>query len=352
MKIQLPGKRHAWLAGLILAYGVFLALLTALNGFGADRWGPGAFNLYLPQALWLAPVLLLTILSFRLAKRWIWVLAIFIIWVCGPIMGFCWRRNSQPEPVGVGPTLRVMTCNIKYGHRDISPLIRDIVRYSPDVVFFQDAEHAMSGPLAAHFQGWDVHSSGQYVIASRWPLGKAEGLSISSPNHQIYFLRTMLQFGNTPISLYDVHLLTPRDGLNAMRVARKQPGRFAEAVEDLQDNVDHRLLQARAVADYARLEPGAVILAGDLNSPDGSMACRMLRDANLRDAFVEGGRGYGYTYGHFLLRGRMPWLPSVSWMRIDHIMLSPGLRTLRCWTGNGEASDHRPVIADLIVKAP
>ena len=94
MKSQLPGKRHAWLAGLIIAYGAFLALLTALNAFGADRWGPSAFNLYLPQALWLAPVFLLAIPSFHLAKRWIWVLAIFSIWVCGPVMGFCWRLNS------------------------------------------------------------------------------------------------------------------------------------------------------------------------------------------------------------------------------------------------------------------
>jgi endonuclease/exonuclease/phosphatase family metal-dependent hydrolase len=78
----------------------------------------------------------------------------------------------------------------------------------------------------------------------------------------------------------------------------------------------------------------------------------MLRDANLHDAFAEGGRGYGYTYGHFLLRNRIPWLPGASWMRIDHIMLSRRFRTLRCWTGTGKASDHRPVFADLLVGAP
>ncbi len=352
MNIQLPGKRHAWLAGLIISYGAFLALLTALNGFGADRWGPSAFNLYLPQSLWLVPVILLALAARRGARRWIWVLAIYGVWVCGPIMGFRWRMNSPPDSAGVGPSLRVMTCNIKYGHRDVSPLIRDLIRYAPDVVFLQDVDHVMQGPLGTHFLDWNICSSGQYVIASRWPLEKAEGLPMSLPDQPIYFLRTVLQFGSTPITLYDVHLLTPRDGLKAMRVARSHPGRFPEAVEDLQDNVDHRLLQARALADYVRQEPGPVLVAGDLNSPDGSLACRMLRDAGLHDAFAEGGRGYGYTYGHNLLRGRMTWLPSLSSMRIDHIMPSPRLRTLRCWTGNGEASDHRPVIADLIVKAP
>lgn len=348
MKLQLPGQRHHWLAGLIFAYGAFLALLTALNGFGADRWGFGAFNLYLPQALWLAPILLLTVLSFRWAKRWLWILVLFAIWVGGPIMGFCWSLPSRREPA----TLRVLTCNIKYGRRDPSALLQDIDRYAPDIVFFQDAGGALNGPLGALFRGWHVRSSGQFIIASRLPFAPSEAGLAALPMEQGYLLRTVLQSGRTRIALYSVHLLTPRSGLNAVRAARKRPGQIPEAVQDLQDNVDQRLLQARAVAECIRQEPGAVILAGDLNSPDGSMACRTLREARLHDAFAEGGRGYGYTYGHYLLRGRLPWLPSVSWMRIDHIMLSPGLRALRCWTGNGEASEHRPVIADLIVEAP
>ena len=245
-----------------------------------------------------------------------------------------------------------MTCNIKYGRRDGSALISDFVQYAPDVVLFQDADRVLNGPFATHIRGWHVRHSGQFVIASRWPLRDVDGPMASLPKDQNYLLRTVLQFGNTPITLYSVHLLTPREGLNAMRVARKQPDRFPEAVQDLEGNVEQRFIQARSVAACVRQEAGAMILAGDLNSPDGSLACGSLREAGLHDAFAEGGRGYGYTYGHFLLRNRIPWLPGVSWMRIDHIMLSRGVRTLRCWTGTGKASDHRPVFADLLVGAP
>ena len=352
MKSSLPGKRRAWLPGLIITYGVFLALATALNWSGADRWWIGAFNLYLPQALWLAPVMLLTILSLKLAKRWIWVLGVYSVWVCGPIMGFCWVLHEPPKPAVVGATLRFMTCNIKSGRRDVAALISDIARYEPGVVFLQDAGNVMSGPLGVYFRDWNICSYGQYVIASRWPLTAADARLISAPKDQEYLLRTVLQFGHTPITLYNVHLLTPREGLNALRVARKRPGRLAEAVQDLQENVEHRILEAGKVSDFIRQERGAAILAGDLNSPDESLACKALREANLHDAFVEGGKGYGYTYGHFLLRGRVPWLPGFSWMRIDHIMLSPQVRSIRCWTGTGEASDHRPVFADLILPAP
>lgn len=352
MTIKLHGKRPVCLPGLIVAYGFILALLTVLNWFGADRWWLGAFNLYLPQAVWLAPVVLLTIPSLVFARRWVWVLGIYCIWVCGPIMGFCWILHAHPESAVSLPVVRVMTCNIKYGQRDITALISDIVLYKPDVVFLQDVEKVMNGPLGTYFQDWNVRSSDQYVIASRLPLAKADVRWISFPGDQESCLRTDILLGNTPITLYNVHFLTPRNGLNAFKAARNRPSRFVEAVQELQDNVEHRLIQARALSELARQEQGAVIVAGDLNSPDESLVCRTLRDAHLHDAFAEGGTGYGYTYGHFLLRRRIPWLSGISWMRIDHIMLSSRLRSQHCWTGTGEASDHRPVFADLSVATP
>jgi vancomycin resistance protein VanJ len=345
-------KRPAWLPGLIVAYGLFLLLLTVLNESGADRWWPGAFNLYLPQAVWLAPVGLLLLLSLRFARRWLWVLGFYLLWVGGPIMGFRWAFGTHQEPVPAGTSLRVMTCNIKDGQRDAAALFEDIVRYQPDVIFFQDVSKLMRGPRKDFFREWNVNAFDQYVIASRLPLAKASRRVLSLPDEPDCCMRTELLVGQTPVTLYNVHLLTPREGLNAFRAVRRRPGRFLAAVQELQENVERRLLQAQTLAEYIRKEPGLVIVAGDLNSPDGSLACRTLRDVNLHDAFAEGGRGYGYTYGHLLLHGRLPWLPGISWMRIDHIMLGPGIRSRRCWTGNGEASEHRPVFADLLIPAP
>lgn len=352
MTIGPTGKPPLWMRGLILAYGLFLALITALNGLGPDRWWLGAFNLYLPQVLWLVPVILLAPFALRFARRWTWVLVLYGLWVCGPIMGFHWAFRIHKDTEPAGQTLRVMTCNIKYGRRDMASLIRDLDRHRPDVVFLQDVEYTMKGPLGAFFRDWHVCSYGQYVIASRWPLGRAEPFPPLSPGEQAFAVRTRLQFGATSIALYNVHLLTPREGLNALRIARKHPERLDESIQDLQENVERRLLQAGRVADLVRQEQGAIILAGDLNSPDGSLPYRALEGARLHNAFNQGGWGYGFTYGHFLLSGRLPWLPRTSWMRIDHILLSPGLRADRCWTGPAEASDHRPVYADLLVPAP
>lgn len=89
-------------------------------------------------------------------------------------------------------------------------------------------------------------------------------------------------------------------------------------------------------------------MAGDFNSPDHSLVCEPLRQAGLTDAFAQGGRGYGYTYGHFLLKNRVPYLRA-SWIRIDHIMASSGLRAQTCWVGTRGASDHRLVVADFVL---
>jgi endonuclease/exonuclease/phosphatase (EEP) superfamily protein YafD len=63
----------------------------------------------------------------------------------------------------------------------------------------------------------------------------------------------------------------------------------------------------------------------------------------LRDAFSTAGLGYGYTYGHGLRLGH-------SFVRIDHILVSRHWDVVRSWTGGAAGSDHRPVIADLVLK--
>jgi endonuclease/exonuclease/phosphatase family metal-dependent hydrolase len=112
--------------------------------------------------------------------------------------------------------------------------------------------------------------------------------------------------------------------------------------------VQARYIQAQALREYISQEKGPFIVAGDLNSPDDSWVCVTLRAAGLHDAFAEGGKGYGYTYGHSLLQKRLPALKT-SWMRIDHILTSRQFQTRDCRVGTANASAHRPVIADLVL---
>lgn len=62
-----------------------------------------------------------------------------------------------------------------------------------------------------------------------------------------------------------------------------------------------------------------------------------------RDAFRSAGVAFGYTHGHSL-RLRF------SFLRIDHILVSGGIGLGNSFAGGDRASEHRPVIADLLLR--
>lgn len=88
--------------------------------------------------------------------------------------------------------------------------------------------------------------------------------------------------------------------------------------------------------------PGFAVSPGLPSSPHSH--CGALVGAfGLRDAFSSAGWGYGYAHGHALkLR--------FSFLRIDHILVSPGLGGTDSFVGVMGASEHRPVIADLLLQ--
>jgi len=344
-------KALIWLRCLAVIYGIFLVILTVLNWKGAERFWPFGFNLYLPQVMWAVPGIILTFLIFKVDRFWTWLPLLCVLWVLGPIMDCRWSLH-ETEPLPDDLTVRVMTWNIKYDRRNITLLIDEIVHSNPDVVLFQDAGGSMRGPLGTYFKKWQVRSHGQYVIASRYPLSELEVHELPfSGNKEENFLRCRMNIGSAVVSLYNVHFKTPRQSLKAFKTTKRRPWDLPEVIQDFDRNVQIRIAQAATLKSCLLREAGPVIVAGDLNAPDASLVCATLRSAGMHDAFAEGGRGYGFTYGHLLLKNRIPWL-RFSWMRIDHIMMNSRFLTKRCWTGTGKASDHRPVIADMILKIP
>jgi len=350
MSNKTGAKTPVWLISLLIAYGTLLLALTALNRFGADRWWFGALNLYLPQAVWAIPALVLTVVTWKMARRLLWAPLLCILLVAVPLMDLCLPLSAPSEPPGYLP-VRVLTWNIKYGLHGkgaIQEIINEIERNHPAILFFQDAGDAMSGPLGAYFKTWNVRFDGQYLVASKLPLEDLKILALPFFGEEQSCLRTRVRIGETTVTLFDVHLQTPRHGLEALRETKSNPWDLPQAILNFENNVAARLTQVRELQSYISHEQGPVIVAGDLNSPDASQVCAALRGLALHDAFAEGGTGYGYTYGHFLLQHKLPGV-HISWMRLDHIMMSSQFLTRNCQVGSALASDHRPVIADLML---
>ena len=351
MPNNLQKKPPLWLLLLVVAYLMILTALTIMNHLGADRWWFGALNLYLPQAVWAAPGIFISFFFLVFARKWVWIPLLCVFWVFGPVMGFCWPVHAARESAGGSVPLRVMTWNVKYGSQDkfsVLEIIHEIDLNNPAIIFLQDAGGVLNGPLGDYFKTWHVRSFGQYIVASKHPLGEMQVRYISFMNEQHTCIRTQVELGGESVALYNVHFATPRFGLNAMREVKRKPWYLPDAIRQLENSVNARHIQVRALQEYVIQEKMPVIVAGDLNSPDDSLVCRTLRVTGLHDAFAEGGKGYGYTYGHSLLHKRIPTF-NVSWMRIDHIMMSKQFQARSCRVGTGSASAHRPVVADLVI---
>ena len=105
---------------------------------------------------------------------------------------------------------------------------------------------------------------------------------------------------------------------------------------------DYQALNVRRFIDEARAEGKTIIVAGDLNDWCGSTTLNTLMgegDNALKDAWWEGGNGFGFTYQGWHLR-----------FRLDHILYSDGLELQDVKVIDSNLSDHRPLIARFNIR--
>lgn len=95
----------------------------------------------------------------------------------------------------------------------------------------------------------------------------------------------------------------------------------------------------RRFVDEARSEGMPVIVAGDLNDWNGSYCLKTLMGKDLKDAWKEGGRGFGWTYFGWHLR-----------LRLDHILYSDELELVDVEVVDTDLSDHKPLMARFRIK--
>lgn len=324
------------LPALTYLYGLWLVVLVALGYLGADRWWWGTYNQYLPQWIWALPVFGLIGWCWRVYRPGLWLPLLLLLWVAVPVMDFRWSLRSASIEKIHGTPVRVLTYNVKngrYGHTEMTQNIRDA---NADIVLLEQAHGTYKESLVEYLKGWNVQIADQYIFASRYPILESGLRDLSVGAVHLTALRCRLQIKERVVTVYSVHLLSPRSGLNALR------NRSERFLERMLANNRVRQIQAVRLGQFLKQEFGPVILAGDLNAPVQSMIYDELTDSDLYNAFNEVGRGYGYTFGHISPVRH-------DYVRIDHIFLSRHWVALNCWTGSPLGSDHRPLLADLFL---
>lgn len=315
----------------------WLALLLVLAAWAVvyfgDVWWPATLLLFGPRWLLAIPLPPLLLAAAVWRRRSLPVLLLALLVVLGPVMGFNvpWRAAASAGPARL--RLRVLTCNIHHQMPQKSSLQHLLADAEPDVVAIQELPSREPLDYFAN-DHWHVSRKGSLFFASRYPIRKAERLGSDSMQVPGLIMRYELDTPGGAVVIFSLHFASPREGLYD---STHHPD---SGNSELEDNSAVRFEQAENLARIADEVSKPVLLMGDFNTPPESLIFRQVWH-RYRDAFGEGGWGWGYTF-----------LAARTTVRIDHVLTGPGWSCERCWVGSYIGSPHRPVLADLLLSEP
>jgi endonuclease/exonuclease/phosphatase (EEP) superfamily protein YafD len=230
-----------------------------------------------------------------------------------------------PSSAGALPALRLFSANVYHANRDLGRIGQEIRATAPDLVALQELDPdgaaglQRSGVLARYPYAVTELRKSPFGIGlwSRLPIADSQVQDV----HGMVVIKATILVGSHRLQLYTVHTVAP-----------------------LGDDRVRWQAQLRWVEEEIRQERGPLVVAGDFNATRYHPSFRQLLSERLGDAHERRGKGWATTWP----RDRWP-LPPL--MRLDHVLISPdiGVRSVR--EGLGQGSDHRPIIAELVLRS-
>lgn len=314
----------SWFA---LVAALFVCVVMSLS---ADHHWLGTLLAFGPRWLLLVPITVCSFAAVCVRRGALIPLGIAGVVVLGPVMSLCIPWRTAVDVDGSGTRVKIITCNTLLGRAD-QRLDELIANEQPDVVVLQEWPRRRQVPSSL-VTGWSVVRDGQVVVASRWPIASSQLLKSPTASHRTIGVQCELEAPCGTLHLFGLHLLTPREGLEAM-LSKRLGG-----LPELEDVTKRRELDSEAASNWIASCPGTKLVAGDLNLTPESLIYRR-RFGNLQNAFSIAGWGWGGTK-----------FTRIHSVRIDHILTDNAWQITRCVVGEDVGSDHRPLIAEVVLR--
>lgn len=321
----------------VWAYLLGVFAVTCLLILFADRWWPATLILFGPRWIWGLPIGVLIVAAVRYRPLLLVPLAVAGWLVLFPIMGLEVPSPSVLLADKSHRDLRVMTYNsggATIDPRTLPPLLE---RLAPDVATFQECNTLVEGARRSLEQrGWYVDTQWGSCVVSRFPITKVDRrdpTDVWSMNGSGVIVRYEIAVPGIALNVVNMHLATVRGGLRA--VLRRA---FWRGVPELEANTRQRELESRLGRAWTERATGPLVITCDCNIPVES-AIYDRYWSSFTNAFSEAGWGFGHS-------------KETSWhgIGIDHVMLGPGWQPLRAFVAPHLGGDHRPLVADLVLR--
>ena len=242
-------------------------------------------------------------------------------------------KPGPPESVDGDRPIRVITLNaslFRYGDPT-----DDIAKWEPDIVVLQEVSAMNVKTIAERLYGGlgDYRAFAQNGVATRWKITR----EVRNPDPRFLYFNhnvTVETSDGDSIEVVNLHLSSAATDLrlwqrqcwrNHKENRKKRQLEIAVALKVLEDTTT-----------FPTTQP--VILAGDFNAPPTDPIQRLI-ERDFDDAFLSVGTGWGDTFHR-----RVPIL------RLDQIHTTRHFTPVRCRAVTTRKSDHRMVVADLLLK--
>jgi endonuclease/exonuclease/phosphatase (EEP) superfamily protein YafD len=303
---------------------VIVVCLFTIAGFGARYWWRcEQLCHFRVQYFWLLTISTVVFLVCRQWPRAV-VAGLLAAVNAATIVPLYVPESSAPGNSAAAATrlpLRIMTFNVHSSNRRHDEVQAYVLDKRPDVAIFLEVSPEWSNALESLTPEYPYQhlvprlDNFGIAIVSRLPWTSVDSIAIGTadaPSIVAHF-----QNGDAAWTFVGTHPLPP-----------VSPSAAAARNEHLS-----------ALAKFVRREKAPVVVAGDLNVTSWSPFFRdLLRDGNVRDS--REGRGVQPSWV-----SRIP----LTDLPLDHILISPGIVVASRMVGPHLGSDHRPVIADLLL---
>lgn len=328
-RIRIPPRRGEWMLKpltIVLSIGWVLAVIVRLTV--RDSGGTVSTLIY-----YISPLILLSAGAVLISVLTIWIrwYRLALIWLCLSLLTGVWCQQKQFQNhviVSQSPDtelfpLRVLFWNIGDRVWDVENMVREVKRVDADLVAFVEAESYTEGDQ----EFWKTtfpeypcqESQAGFLLLSRLPCASRGSGSLGRMGRYL------------KVSLIPDERQTRHNDI---------PVRMTACLVDINSDVLRSRQEAlQKLADQvAKTGRQPVLILGDFNTPVDSVHFQPLRKL-CRNTFEEAGIGYNAT-----------WPLPLPVLNLDGIWVNPFFRVKSCenlWTWY---SDHRPVVADLLLQ--
>ncbi|WPJ97731.1 endonuclease/exonuclease/phosphatase family protein [Coraliomargarita algicola] len=259
--------------------------------------------------------------------------AIVVLMICA-VLQVIYYSGMRFHPLAAqrSHSLSVMTLNAGQSLVDLASLKSFLLETSLDVIAFQELSQDVAVDQILMSPDWYFLRRGQLVVASRYPVEYVASLRrseiVEAGGYGLVYLVVDVILPDRNLRLMNVHLDTPRGGLEPLL-------HLTLDLNGLRNNFRRRYHEASIVADDMR-RLGVSLALGDFNMPYESPLYQCFL-GNYGNAFDICGNGFGAT-------------KYTSWhsIRIDHVLHTSEMKSMRAEVEESLGSDHRPLLVDLV----